>query len=784
MQKAIFVAFKKLSSIEEHRNKWIIDDDVVRIIRHEYEVPDDKVFGTSHLNGAMSKDGRCSMGNNCLSNSNGFFRDDWTPNILPDGSCNSSTRKFYFVTNPGQVPPPDLNWYSSVQKVHLQDRHAELTQAEKNNFVKILKSKKADAPKPKGNTPGKITPPAPAAGEKRHVSPDKDIEGDPKRPRIQQVERQKLAMAVLDEMIAAVRELQEANLEPCVKLQTLAHAILRACGKDDDGLIALKCLDRSSKPRTYTNLYVEVQSTTKPRPSEPLENRKVPRAISSKTSTLSGIIDQYCGQKDAVLNHLAKKYGYVLVKPESFTFRPEQIIALREWVGMTGNGILRMDQFLRVQLPKEIQLFPTNLYKTMHTLEIKDDMDLSVQKVELYISKAEDKKRMCVYWCVKDPALPIEKLLVNCIMSGTFVESINISNSRKQVILPFGADRAKEEFTMLVRIGNRENGNAPRHCIAVAMYEHGSECRENMMITVFSDRYPLREFLQKLLDDKLTFIVVKVLDANGKVQQCACVLVQIADLQRDTGFIPSKLELELLDEEYQQPGMTPPTPPRSQPKVVHVPAHVRDDETLNLSVRLMRAATAGAPNQKQCYNGFQLLYQNCVVANIPWTTTDCVEKPNGSTVEVEALQAIGFPSHDTKQGLLICQGTTASSSCPCTTCMANSSNFDVLPEWMEAYKDEIREYLVKIGLDVNRQFVFGPDAAKREGEHSFEANHERYKEAMGNGQFHLSDGMLRKSRRENGSCIMPHLLDIHHHKDSLSGMHVTQGCMSHLCDNI
>lgn len=164
---------------------------------------------------------------------------------------------------------------------------------------------------------------------------------------------------------------------------------------------------------------------------------------------------------------------------------------------------------------------------------------------------------------------------------------------------------------------------------------------------------------------------------------------------------------------------------------------------------------------------------------------DHLAKPAGATVEAEALHAIGFPSHDTKQGILISQGTTASASCCCTTCIRNKNDFSILPQWMgDHYRQEIDSYASKIGNDTNIELVVGPDAALRKGENSFEANSEQYKQLTGNGQFHLSDGKTLQVRRDAASCVLPHMLDIPPEKDTLSGMHITQGCFGHLCNVI
>lgn len=176
-----------------------------------------------------------------------------------------------------------------------------------------------------------------------------------------------------------------------------------------------------------------------------------------------------------------------------------------------------------------------------------------------------------------------------------------------------------------------------------------------MLITVFSDKYPLRLFLQNLLDDKLTFIVIRVFDSNGKVLQCAAVLVQLSDLGKGTNFVPKNVELELLDEVHIDNHVEhgPPPPPRIQPKIVDVPVEVPSDDTLHLSARLVQASPEVIPSDSSAgtshYSGYQLAHGNQVLATLPWTTADCIEAKPGTTVQVKAMKAVGFPSHDTKQ---------------------------------------------------------------------------------------------------------------------------------------
>jgi len=348
MFKAVHEAFQKVSSSWRYRGKHIADDDYVRIIRHEYEVPDDLSLTKSHLNMAMGKGGRCSTGNLCSVNGSGVYRNQYRP-------LNSSTVMCYFVTEPGNVPPDDVNWQRSIKNVDIgQERHANITKKEKEDFAKLLPNTKGTSTKEKPNPstgPSRDSGNAltKSAGDKREVSPEKDGDDCPKRPRIaneRKIEGDNEKMAVdyhgiaentLDGMITTVRELISTKKDPCVKLQTLAHLVLRACGEEDNGLVSVKYLDRSSNPRVYTKRYIELAEVYKSNANQLFENRALPRSIKLKVAPLNNAINLYAGHKDAILQQLAKKNGYVMVKEKSCTLTADEVVAFREYVGSTGN---------------------------------------------------------------------------------------------------------------------------------------------------------------------------------------------------------------------------------------------------------------------------------------------------------------------------------------------------------------------------------------------------------------------------------------------------------------
>jgi len=54
-EKCVAHAFAKVFSAEHYCNRWIPDHFVADIIRHEYDIPDDKLLDSTELNVALSR---------------------------------------------------------------------------------------------------------------------------------------------------------------------------------------------------------------------------------------------------------------------------------------------------------------------------------------------------------------------------------------------------------------------------------------------------------------------------------------------------------------------------------------------------------------------------------------------------------------------------------------------------------------------------------------------------------------------------------------------------------
>jgi hypothetical protein len=135
------------------------------------------------------------------------------------------------------------------------------------------------------------------------------------------------------------------------------------------------------------------------------------------------------------------------------------------------------------------------------------------------------------------------------------------------------------------------------------------------------------------------------------------------------------------------------------------------------------------------------------------------------------LHCIGFPSHDTKQGLILSGQGTAADSCSCLTCIALAKEFWKPQEWMEKY-DQGNGILKRVGAG---------DAPLREGEYSNRVLYERFKEVTDDGNYKLSNkGLLKVRQTEVYSVDEEPCLYTPVRKDPLCPMHTMQGHITHL----
>lgn len=566
----------------------------------------------------------------------------------------------------------------------------------------------------------------------------------------------------------------EPEFEPFEGLSTTAHDNIvdfEECVTT--GLHVLTLLD--SKGRKCKRHYMNVPDMRKL--PEELENGRVPRAIKTRANLVLNALDRM-DPGDNVLKQVAAQKGYLLRKEEDDLLTIEEAIVMRDHVGTTTNGLIRIDQNLRGM--KGLNIFPKQLKKQIANTEKQHELEVGVVGLEMIISKQTNKMKLCNFSYLKEPHVVLERLVESCKISGKFEESSLFSSLCGCLVFPFGGDRGGTDYTLLVRLANRIDGNSGRFCQPVCQFEDGAECYENCAKGPFNPLYPIRPFLQDLVDDRLHAIVIDGRAPNDAIaSKCVTVKVMIAaDLfasapQSDESFNSHNLLVPKIrmherglrgDDDAIDDGTA------GKDRSLYLPLSVledaRDDgSTIELSYHLLWKE-GDNPNT---FVGVQLfLYDSddpvlSFRFDLPFVVS---EKETVATF----YHCIGIPAHDTKQGLILSGQGTASDSCCCLTCISLSKEFWKPQEWMEKY-DQDNPILKRQG---------GGDAPLREGLNSNQASYERFKEATDDGNYKHSEKALLALKRSSNSVTNLPLLHIPPSKDPVAPMHAMQGHITHL----
>lgn len=588
-----------------------------------------------------------------------------------------------------------------------------------------------------------------------------------------------LDSSIVDDIIHQLRS-DKSQQKVSSQLQTLAHLVINRC--TNDGIVTLNCTN--TVKRSYTAKYAPMAKERKAE-SQLEGGRRHPRTIAKKAATLSQYF-QIGTRDDAVLTALAEHLGYSVFLTSSLQLKDYDIIALRDYIGTSMRGISRMSQFMKTK--KLPMIFPPNFVRLVAAYEAKGGPSFTTIQVPLYVNIREDKKQYCTFWYDRDPYRVAEDILSRAIMEGKFDNSFLFSALNNKFVLVFGGDKGGDMFSMLIRTANRKDGNSATYSQVLAQYEDGAECYDNLKITVYSKAYPVRGFIQLLLDDALIALAFKVQDRDGNRVDCRSSLLQIADLGKKSNFIPKDVSFEL-DSKRQEDNtviqdVIPEIDGRPR-KIIEVPIDVGDGH-LKLTVHLVKASpedlsfsaaveSTDEENGTKFFSGFRVAYDSNVIESFRWARNKILRVPIGTSVLVDQYHTMGFPSNDTKQSLIVSGIGSPSSSCSCLVCMARSTDFtSSLPTWQAEFKDDADEPSLQ----------YGPDAPIREGTLSYRKCYERYAVETGDGLYAKSYEASMVDKRASGSVVHEPLADVPPAKESMSPMHASQGVFTHFSDSL
>lgn len=554
------------------------------------------------------------------------------------------------------------------------------------------------------------------------------------------------------DMDVLLKMVKGGKVEPNDMMKKVMHSVV--CNtKDKDG-IATSYVPRMVSPKNDAKVYTKVMVAVLPRPVTTESSRS---AFNKSIAKLGRIMDEMFGDDESkvvALNALADSVGVGVVDRKQ-ELSVSETLALRRFCRVSSNQLYKISQFLRAKgvVPR---LLPRNA--TVTAYEEARGHAVRVEKL-LLLTSTSDKdatSKECLVWCLQRPAGVLEDLTCACLLSGTFEQSIDISNYSDSLLVFMGADKAGDEITNIIRVGNRKNGNHGTCCQPFARTEDGaSENIFNCNRFFYSSKYPMQKFQQELLDDNLHVIVVKLVGSEGKLIDCRAITVNFVDLT---------------------PGSC---------ATVSI-----GDETIQIDNDVMEGSLLGQWTDTKTGKfilatdgdgkAVGIVHEDLPSTLVFWrnNTTLPFDVSEGS-IEIKAYCARGFLSHDTKQGLIVAGIGSASSSKSCLCCLQHKSKFKLYPQWMY---DQCREIQ---GQEIPRDQVCWDDPVIRKGDHDNTKNHEKYLSMMKEcTSANRSEARHLPIKVECGSVVNSPGLDTHGEKDTLAPMHASQGLMTHHSCNV
>ena len=212
------------------------------------------------------------------------------------------------------------------------------------------------------------------------------------------------------------------------------------------------------------------------------------------------------------------------------------------------------------------------------------------KRVELSLTKDENKKSMCTYYYVSRPGQILEKQTASSILDGTYRNSSAICSRENKLIMVFGIDRSDTDLTCSQRLCNRKDGNSSLHVQPIACVEKCSEKYENESKTIFNPNYPTGTYLQSMVNDDCQMMVVSLGKSDtfeGAPSYCTCALFRPTPTQEpcysrnfDVQYLPEPVDEKFVtyaQQDIEELGLPP-----------KIPIPVNEKE---ISVKLVHSST-------------------------------------------------------------------------------------------------------------------------------------------------------------------------------------------------
>ena len=560
---------------------------------------------------------------------------------------------------------------------------------------------------------------------------------------------------------------------PCTSFQSITEIVLKNLqeiqGAGDHAPIELSF--EGGKKRKFKSRYIKLPTQAKCKASSNDKSKK--RYVRDKTKAMKAYFEEIVEQRTengkelalAVITKIAHEYDFIVHTKDKFRLFPEEVALIRDAIGTTTNGIYRLKSCLESIRP-ELRglLLPSCIKAVLARVDGSDNFENKTVQRECIITKEGTKKGLRPFAFIVHPWEVIARIVEKTKVEGTYKPSETWMKAKNKCVITMNADKGSD-INLSIRCANKEGGNSMHDTYCIASVEGPvCECIETEMETIFNDEYPIRGFLQGLLDQ--SYYVFSIKTQNN---QCQSIVFQPTP-KSDKVCVSRSIGVTLLrDVSTKESGVefSESLSGSSGPPEVSIPASAE-----NISVRLV----FDDDNENNAV-GIQFVVGTETKYTHRFRIPLKLVGGEIESIEASVEQIIGFPPNDGKQQL-ICIGIP-SNSCryACPTCICHRNDFG---NWSE----RLWQAGVKLGLKVGTWP--NKNAKLREGKWSFENCLYRYNFRTNNGQLLPNKG-TEEEKMLSATCASvskPIGLNVWPEINCGDPMHLSAGLINHTMNKI
>jgi hypothetical protein len=476
--------------------------------------------------------------------------------------------------------------------------------------------------------------------------------------------------------------------------------------------------------------------------------------------------------------YVAKHHpSLIVVNKKQVELTPHEAIALRDILRISGNQMVRLDQFFRKH--KKLRLFDPNIKEKIAKAEIEivAGSEVTIKLLGLQVDK-NSRSKLCVFWRINDAISLLEKQIEGMTVKGDFEKSEDFSTLKEKMVVVIGGDKGGPDTSMLMRVANRTRGNTKDNCHVLAQYEDGVENYANLSRTIHQKGSNIHMFMQDLLDDKLHAFVIEFFVADGEKMRayaCKCSVLRLFEWRKDEALGNVVVKVEKLPDRTYEDGLfmahaLVDAEHLTTDRLVRLVPYLGLEHKNELHLAIELIVSDRNPDKHVGFRLFQdatLLYTRRFkpVLKPKLCETEHVE------IRVTAFQVVGFIAHDHKYGWRVNgQGGSAAMFANCLTCTQNSKTFRTNPiEWAGLHQPDNPLLQKQPDADGN----IPTDAPLRQGDFTGDKLYKVWEEET-TGNAYLTEKELSELKVRCASVDKPPLLIVHK-KETGAPMHTGQG---------